>query len=66
MREPFKRDVDFYTATLNWNLGWADFVSATSYSETDAHTANRRLADYGVLFPLFGARSPASRCSLTI
>jgi iron complex outermembrane recepter protein len=55
--EPFRRDVDFYTATLNWNLGWADFVSATSYSETDSHVTADASLIYGVLFPLFGAPS---------
>jgi outer membrane receptor protein involved in Fe transport len=55
--EPFRRNVDFYTATLNWNLGWADFVSATSYSETDSHVGTDASLTYGVLFPLFGAPS---------
>ncbi len=57
VREPFRRNVDFYTATLNWNLGWADFVSATSYSETDAHVGTDASLTYGVLFPLFGLPS---------
>ena len=55
--EPFRRDVDFYSATLNWNLGWADFVSATSYAETDSHVTTDASLIYGVLFPLFGAPS---------
>ena len=33
--EPFKRDVDFYTATLNWNLGWAKFTSVTGYGTSN-------------------------------
>ena len=32
--EPFTKDVDYYSATLNWDLGWADFVSATGYSDS--------------------------------
>ena len=55
--EPFKRDVDFYTATLNWNLGFADFVSATSYAETESHVTTDASLTYGVLFPLFGLPS---------
>ena len=55
--EPFRRDVDFYSATLNWNLSWADFVSATSYAETDSHVTTDASLIYGVLFPLFGAPS---------
>jgi iron complex outermembrane recepter protein len=27
-----------YNATVNWSLGWADFVSSSSYNETHAHT----------------------------
>ncbi len=45
VREPFSRNVDFYTATLNWNLGWADFVSATSYCGNRRARRHRRLAD---------------------
>ncbi len=55
--EPFRRDVDFYTATLNWNLGWADFVSATSYAQTESHITTDASLTYGVLFPLFGLPS---------
>jgi outer membrane receptor protein involved in Fe transport len=32
--EPFTKDVDFFSATLDWNLGWANFVSATSWSDS--------------------------------
>jgi outer membrane receptor protein involved in Fe transport len=56
--EPFKRDVDFYTGTVNWDLGWGDFVSATSYSETDSHVVQDASLVYGVLFPLFGFPEP--------
>ena len=34
--EPFFKDVDTFSATLNWDLGWADFVSATGYSDTES------------------------------
>jgi outer membrane receptor protein involved in Fe transport len=34
--EPFRKDLDYYALTVNWDAGFADFVSATSYS--DAHT----------------------------
>src|SRR5688572_27818228 len=34
--EPFNKDVDYYSATINWDMGWADFVSATGYSETSS------------------------------
>jgi outer membrane receptor protein involved in Fe transport len=31
--EPFSKDIDYIAATLNWDLGFADFTSATGYSE---------------------------------
>jgi len=32
--EPFSKELDFYSATFDWDLGWGDFVSATGYTET--------------------------------
>ncbi len=29
----FQQHLRFYSATFNWDLGWADFISATSYSQ---------------------------------
>jgi len=34
VNEKFTKDVDYFSATVNWDLGWADFVSATGYSDT--------------------------------
>lgn len=50
--QQFRKDVDYYFATANWNLGWGEFVSASSYSET--HTRQQQDASiiYGTLFPL--------------
>jgi iron complex outermembrane recepter protein len=56
--EPYKRDVDYYNATLNWDLGFADFVSATSYSDATEHSAVDASLVYGVLFPLIGLPEP--------
>lgn len=52
IEQPFRKDVDYYFATVNWNLGWGEFVSASSYSET--HTRQRQDATitFGSLFPL--------------
>jgi iron complex outermembrane receptor protein len=65
--EPFSKDVDYYSATLNWNVGFADFTSATSYSST--HTVQRQDASitYGSLFPLLtGGAIPAGLSSFEI
>jgi iron complex outermembrane recepter protein len=32
--QPFEKDLDLYSLTLDWDLGWADFVSATGWSDT--------------------------------
>ena len=31
--EPFKKDIDYLSATVTWNIGDIEFVSATGYSE---------------------------------
>jgi iron complex outermembrane recepter protein len=56
--EPYRKDIDYYNATVNWNLGWADFVSATNYENATAHTAVDATLVYGVAFPLFGLPAP--------
>lgn len=50
--EPFSKRVNFYAATLNWSLPWADFVSATSYSTTSTHDLDDESVTYAPLFPL--------------
>lgn len=55
--QPFTKDVDYYSATVNWDLGWGEFVSASSYST--AHTA--QVQDATITFgSLFGGLSPFS------
>jgi outer membrane receptor protein involved in Fe transport len=53
-REPYIKSYGIYAATLNWNLGFADFVSATTYARTDSHSSSDGSLVYGMLFPLFG------------
>src|SRR5690606_3306387 len=33
--QPFTKDLDLYSLTIDWDLGWADFVSASGWSNTD-------------------------------
>ena len=54
LAEPFRKVVDFYSAALNWDLHWADFVSATSVSHIDTHQTADETPVYGSAFPLFG------------
>ena len=58
VREPYSKKVDYLNATVNWDLGFADFVSATSYSEQEQHSALDASLVYGVVFPLFGLPDP--------
>lgn len=55
--EPFEKDIDYYAATLDWNLGWADFTSATGYSDT---TTFQRVDATYILgeFPLLAGQPP--------
>ena len=56
--EPYRKDIDYYNATVNWNLGWADFVSSTNYEDATAHSQLDATLVYGVAFPLFGLPAP--------
>ena len=56
--EPYRKDTEYYNGTVNWNLGWADFVSATSYAKTHADIGLDATLVYGVAFPLFGLPAP--------
>ncbi len=60
LAQPFSKDVDYYAATLNWDIGAVEFVSATSFSQTKTiqHTDASNI--YGVLYPLLtGGAIPA-------
>jgi iron complex outermembrane recepter protein len=56
--EPYRKDQDYYNATVNWNLGWADFVSSTSYAHSTSTSGLDASLVYGVAFPLFGLPGP--------
>ncbi|MEF9977164.1 MAG: TonB-dependent receptor [Thermomonas sp.] len=44
---PFSKDVDYYAATLSWDLGWGDFTSASGYSKIDTALRQDVTVDYG-------------------
>lgn len=66
LAERFEKTVDFFAATIDWNLQWADFVSATSYSKTSTFQVNDQSKTYGPLFPLFGAAPGVSAFPLSL
>jgi len=52
--EAFSTHMEFYSATVNWDLAAADLTSATSYSTTRTAAAKDDSVFYGPLFPAFG------------
>ena len=52
--QPYEQRLRFYSATINWDLDWADFVSASSYSDNRNRRDQDLSAQLGPLFPLFG------------
>jgi iron complex outermembrane recepter protein len=60
--EPFKKDIDYLSATVTWNFGDVELVSATGYSEVD--TRQRQDATFalgglpGILPPPIGPLPP--------
>jgi iron complex outermembrane recepter protein len=56
--QPYNKSVDYYNATVNWDLGWGDFVSATSYAQNSTGSGLDASLVYGALFPLFGLPEP--------
>ena len=55
--EPYNADVDYYNATVNWNLGWADFVSSTNYQQNTTNYADDASLVYGAALPYLGLPS---------
>jgi iron complex outermembrane recepter protein len=54
--EPFIKDLDHYSLTVDWDLGFADFVSATSYSDTHTSITTDQTLTYGPFTALFDLR----------
>lgn len=55
--EPFTKDIDFFAATLEWDLGWADFTSASGYSEVSTDQRADATVVYGE-FPILLGQPP--------
>ncbi len=52
--EPFTKTIGLIAATLDWNLGWATFTSATGYSNTKTDLRIDVTPTYGELPALLG------------
>lgn len=49
--QPFEQDIDHYSATLDWDLGWASLLSASSYSRTRTRHTQDGSRIFGSLYP---------------
>lgn len=58
VNEPFTKNIGLVSATLNLNVGWADFTSATAYANTRTETQLDATAEVGQLPLLLGYNSP--------
>jgi iron complex outermembrane receptor protein len=54
----FNARMRYYTGSLNWSLGWADFVSATSYARTTTQDTSDSSLFNGGLYPIVSAALP--------
>ncbi|WP_146909411.1 TonB-dependent receptor domain-containing protein [Arenimonas daejeonensis] len=58
---PFTKQINYYAATFDWDLGWADFTSATGYSDTTTANSTDSTIAYGeVANLLLGLPEPGS------
>ena len=52
--EPFSKQVGLLAATLDWNLGWADFTSASGYSNINTSQRTDASTQYGAFTLVLG------------
>src|SRR5688572_12460430 len=52
--EPFEKDIEHYALTVEWDAGFADFISATSYSDTETYLRNDLTYSFGEYPLVFG------------
>jgi outer membrane receptor protein involved in Fe transport len=64
--QPFSNSVDYYSATLNWDLGRYDFTSATSVSRTSTHYVKDNTAIYGPVLAGYGVMNGRSALFLDL
>ena len=61
----YHSDINFYSATLRWNPGSIDIVSATTWSHDELHTVFDSSSDTGATFPeLLDGTIPAGLSNL--
>lgn len=50
LSQPFDQDIDHYSATVEWDLGWASLLSASSYSHSRTQHTQDASPIFGSLF----------------
>ena len=50
-QSPFRKSIDYYAATVNWNAGSFEILSATAWSRTRSHSASDHTLFLGTSFP---------------
>ncbi|MDT9600122.1 TonB-dependent receptor [Sphingosinicella rhizophila] len=56
--QPFRSKLRHYAATIDWDLGFADFTSATSYSNTKVHKEIDYTLLLGAYYPIISEILP--------
>lgn len=64
--EPFRKTLQYYSATLDYDVGFATLTSASSYSHSKVLQVQDASRVFGVLFPLFGAPAGLSPFELRL
>ena len=54
VNEVFKKDIENYALTVDYDAGFADFISATSYSDVNTSITTDQTLTYGDFTTLFG------------
>lgn len=53
-RNPFTKNIDYYSAAINWDLDRVTAISATSFSHTRTHQVTDATDSYGAFTEAFG------------
>lgn len=64
--QPFTKNIDYYSGTLNWDLGGVTVTSATSWSKTNTHQVQDATDAYGVYSTLVGLAPGVAKFDLQL
>ncbi|WP_062182256.1 TonB-dependent receptor [Sphingopyxis sp. C-1] len=65
--EPFRKSIDYYSAVLDYDLGFATLTSVSTYSETSTVSVQDASLVFGIAFPaLTGGAVPAGLAPFSV